>query len=1120
MATGASQEDSSVGEVGDWLDSLGFEPLRPLFAEQEINLDNLAEIMEADLERWGVPFGSRKRLLQAIRARIGQPALRHATGAERRQITAVFCDMVGSTALAARLDPEDMGTVIGTYHEACRIGIEQLGGHVVRYIGDGVFGCFGWPAAHEDDPERAVHAGLAILRATRVLRPLHGITIQVRIGIATGLVVVGDLIGVGASQESSIVGETANLAARLQQVAAPDTIVLSTPTRRLLGNLFTLRQREPIDLKGIEEPVESWEVVSEAVVESRFAAAHGTGHSELLGREAELALLLRSWQLARGGEGQVVLLSGEPGIGKSRLAEAVCEQLRGEPHTRFRYQCSPFHANTPLYPVISQLERVVGIAPSDDARTRKAKLGKLLTSGWVTSDIMPMLADLVSASPDPSRPAGQDPLMHRQPMLEQLANFMLERAQQGPVLVLLEDAHWIDPTTRELLDRLSAAAHTSALLVLVTLRAGSEALWENHPSATRLRLNRLDRSSAIRIIEIVTGAAQLSKAVLERILEKTDGVPLFIEELTKAALDTGLATDRQAGGRQAIGGSNRSHAIDIPATLHDSLMARLDRLTDAKSVAQICAVIGRGFTYPLALTVTAVGEKLLDRALLLLVEAEILLQKGSGTAAVYTFRHALLQDAAYASLLRSRRQELHGRIGEALDARFSEIGALNPEVLAYHFTEAGRAESAIHWWHRAGQMAIRRSADLEATVHLRTAIELVAKLPEGPSRDRLEIDLRCDLNGPLFGVQGFTSVEAEANGERAWELCERGGGGEKAFLVQWGRSQSALTRGDMTRALVHAERLEQIAGALGGDRLLAWARRGVGITRLSSGDLRGALAHLRTAIDLLVANPEATTTFAFGLDPLSTTRAACALALQQLGQMELASEAMELALREAGAAKHSITHSYVLFRAGMLMMFARRTEGVGRNANLLLALGRTHDYASWTRFGEMQLGWHMARSGGVDEGLGRLHDAIEGQRDRGAHLFMPFMMVHEAELMVEFGRPSEALARLAEAEGSVHQQGQYFGLAELHRVRALALAAMGADAAAVDASLATAQRLAAVQGALHSRLRIALDALRIHQARGVPHPARHELSAALAAFPASAAEADLLVARALLASSY
>ena len=1107
MDTDTGRQNPSITEIGDWLEELGFGRFRALFAEQEIDPEMLAEITEDDLDRWGVPFGSRKRLMRAIHSRIGLPA------AERRQVTAVFCDMVGSTALAARLDPEDMRAVIAAYHETCRSTVTELGGNVVRYFGDGVFGCFGWPEAHEDDAERAVHAALAILRATRTLEPRPGITIQVRIGIATGLVVMGEPIGAGISREASMVGETPNLAARLQQVAAPDTIVISVGTRRLLGQFFELRAGEPLELKGIAGPVDWWEVVGEAVVESRFAAAHGHRLGEPLGRESELALLLQRWRLARRGEGQIVLLSGEPGIGKSRLAETVCERISDEPHMRFRYQCSPFHVNTPLYPVISQLERAVEIAPRDDTATRLTKLGTLATSGWAAPDMLPLLAELVSASTDAPSLAGQDSLIRKQRTLARLTEFLVDVSRKNPVLILIEDAHWIDPTTRELLDRLASATRNDAMFVLATLRSGTEAAWSSYADATRLQLNRLDRYSSARIMDSVAGGAQLPDTVRERILEKTDGVPLFIEELTKAALDAGLTTAEPAVGR-----SNPPRTIDIPSTLHDSLMARLDRLPEAKSVAQTSAVIGREFAYPLLRAVVPNEEPILARALRLLVKAEILFQNGTGPEAVYIFKHALLQDAAYASLLRGRRQELHGRIAEALRTRFPETGTLNPEVLAYHFTEAGQTEAAIRWWQRAGQLGIRRSADAEATVHLRKAIELLAVLPEGPDRDLLEIDLRSDLAGPLFAVQGFTAEETEANGERAWQLCERAGGGEKAFLVLWGRSQSALTRGDMARGLIYAEQLEQMAASRGGDRTMALARRNVGIARHVSGDLRGALSRLEAAIELIAASPDETVAFAFGLDPLCTTRTACALTLQQLGELERASEAMSVALREARQTHHVQTLAYVLMRAGLFQIFSRRIEDVGRTATELRALGRTHQYASWTRLGEMLFGWYLVHIDRTDQGLGLLHEAIEGQKNRGAYLLMPCMMVHESELMVQLNRPLAALERLAEAEEAATRLRQGFALAELHRVRAVALAKAGSDAAMVDGSLAAAHGVATEQGALFSRLRTALEAARIEAARGAHAFARQGLAAALAAFPRSALEADLLAARTLLAT--
>ncbi len=588
--------------IVDWLESIGLGRFRDLFAAQEIDDETLGEITETDLEGWGVPFGARKRLMRAIAERADAARLSSSRptgneGVERRQITALFCDMVGSTELAARLDPEDLRAVTRLYLEICRVAIEALGGHVASYHGDGVLACFGWPEAHEDDPERAVHVALAILRGLRAPLPPSESPIQVRIGIATGLVVIGDLIGPGVSPEAVIVGETPNLAARLQQIAAPDTVVVSAGTRRRLGRMFELRSREPIALKGFADAVACWEVVGEVIVESRFAAHIAT-----------------------------------------------------ESHVRVLCQCSPHHTNSPLYPVLRLIERAARILPTEEPKAKLRKLRVLLRTGWGQTKMLPLLANLLSIAAElPSELAQLDPAMRKQRTLVMLAEMLTELSRHRPVLLLIEDAHWIDPSTRDLFSRIADTLHGNAILMLVNLRPESDAAWSGHLHATRLQLTGLDRRSALSLIETTASGAPITPALMDRILKKCDGVPLFIEEFTKATLETGAGLDLPAAPA-----SGRPRNIDVPATLHDSLMARLDRLSDAKSVAQIGAVIGREFEYDVLRAVTGLDAPLLHRGLHLLVEAEILTQSGTPPQALYAFKHALLRDAAYASLLRAR----------------------------------------------------------------------------------------------------------------------------------------------------------------------------------------------------------------------------------------------------------------------------------------------------------------------------------------------------------------------------------------------------------------------------------------------------------------------------------
>lgn len=1116
-------ETPTVRTIDDWLQSIGLGRFRELFAAQEIDDETLSEVTEADLEGWGVPFGARKRLMRAIAER-ADAARRAASrpvagdsGAERRQITAIYCDMVGSTELAGRLDPEDLRSVTRDYHEICRLAIEALGGHVVSYHGDGVLACLGWPEAHEDDPERAVYAALAILRDLRAPLPPAESPIQVRIGIATGLVVIGDPIGTGAVPEALMLGETPNLAARLQQITPPDTIVVSARTRRRLGRVFELRPREPIVLKGFADPVSCWQVVGEAMVESRFAAAHDAALPEPVGRESELSLLVRRWQLARGGEGQLVLLSGQPGIGKSHLAETLYARIATESHIRVVCQCSPHHTNSPLYPVLKMLERAARILPTDEPTTKLHKLSVLLRAGWGQTGMLPLLANLLSITAEmPSELVPLDPAIRKQRTLGMLAEMLAELSRRRPVLLLIEDAHWLDPSTRDLFSRIADMVHGNAILMLVNLRPESDAAWSGYPGATRLQLSGLDHRSALSLVEATAGGTTITPALMERILKKCDGVPLFIEELTKATLETSAGLDLPAAPA-----SGQPRNIDVPATLHDSLMARLDRLSDAKSVAQIGAVVGREFDYGVLEAVTGLDAPLLHRGLRLLVEAEILIQNGTPPQALYAFKHALLRDAAYASLLRVRRQELHGQIAGVLGAR-AKTGEIVPELLAYHFTEAVQTDEAIRWWREAGKQATWRSANIEAISHLQKALDLLAGLLPSPARDRLEAELRLDLSGPAFTVGGFTAAEAEANINRALTLCERIGDPHLSFLVLWGRAQSTASRGAMGRAVGEARRLVELAQATGQPSLVASAARSLGIFSAMSGALEEGRAELASALSVLSAIPaRETMTFSHGLDPLVTARVNYALTLQQLGRLDEAEEEMRIGVRQAREARHFSTLAYGLTRAGIFAMLSHDDEEVGRLGSEVLTRASEHQAAAWLRFGQMLQGWYTARQGDTEQGLDQMLTAIRGQMVRGSYLLMPLMLTMHAELAAGDGMQEAALRQLDEVEALMEEQAQHIWRAELHRVRALALARSGAGHAEIALHIAQGCAVARQQGALFGELRVALAGAHIAAEHGAAERDADlaVLRRVLARFPDAMDAPDLRTARALLAAA-
>ena len=750
--------------VSSWLKSLSLEQYSQVFADNDVDLDVLRILGDKDLQDLGVSFGHRKKLLKAVADLNGAeatqlapgPATASASEGERRQLTVLFCDMVGFTALSERLDPEDLRELMRAYRKSCSEVVTRYEGHVAQHLGDGVMAYFGWPLAHEDDAERALRAALEIVQAIKLVGSSE--PLKVHIGIATGTVVVGQS-GEEGSDARLAVGETPNVAARLQGVAGTDEIVISSATRRLVGSAFELTDLGEQALKGIAEPVRAWRVESASSLPTRFEQTHGVeGLTPLVGREEELAMLLRDWVHVKDGEGQLVLIEGEPGIGKSRLTRAFRERLASEPHTVLRYQCSPFHQNSALYPSIEQLEYAAGFARGDSAEQKLDKLeGVLAESPEEVARTAPLFAALLSLPLDRYPALNLSPQKQKEKTLEALVSQIEALAQRKPVLIIYEDLHWIDATSQEVLDLLVPRLQQLPLMLLVTYRPEYQARWQGQGQVhvSTLGLSRMSRRQASELVSRMTGQRSLPEEVLTQILVKTDGVPLFVEELTKTVLESGLL--QESGDRFELTGLPLQLAI--PSTLRDSLIARLDRLSPVKGIAQIGACIGREFSYSLLERVGALNGEPLVEGLQQLADAGLIFRKGTPPEAIYTFKHALVQDAAYDSLLRAQRQQLHARIAQVLEQEFTDIVTNRPEVIAQHFTQAGLDERAVPYWIQAGQRALSRMTLPEAISHLKTALALIAHLPLSPERDVQELDLRLKLSTAYVGHAGWHTTK-------------------------------------------------------------------------------------------------------------------------------------------------------------------------------------------------------------------------------------------------------------------------------------------------------------------------------------------------------------------------
>ena len=1112
---------SADDQILTWLDGIGLAQYAAVFVENAVDFEILPDVTEADLEKLGVALGHRKRILRAIAA---LPAaslvpIRSTSAqskAERRQVTVLFCDLVGSTALAVRLDPEDLREVIRAFQDSCAAAITHMGGYVARFMGDGLLAYFGYPQAHEDDAERAVRAGLELVAKVNQLLLPTGDPLQVRVGIATGVVVIGDIIGEESAQEQAVVGDTPNLAARLQSVAAPNTTLLAAGTLRLLGDMFVCEQLSPFDLKGVSEPVMAWRVLGERVAESRFAAIRPANLTRFVGRQNELHQLYDLWKRTKAGKGQVALLSGEAGIGKSRISKTLLDRSADDANVKIRLQCSPYHNNSPFYPIITQHEHAAHVGRLDPPEAKLEKLEALLSR--IGSEILadaPLYAALLSIPADGRYPAlDLTPRRQKDLTIEALTRQVLTLARKKPLLFVIEDAHWIDPSTLEATHRFIEAIKTAPVFLLITFRPEFFPPWLDQPHVTTIHIDRLGRDKATAMIRDLAGGKELPAEVFEAIISKTDGVPLFIEELTKMVLESGLL--RNAGDHYITVGPLPHLAI--PTTLYDSLMARLDRLSPIKEVAQIGAAIGREFTYRLLAAIAPISSIALQSALEQLTLAGLIFSRGEPPDSTYTFKHALLQDAAYASLLRARRQELHRHIADALENQFAELSEAEPQLMAHHLAQAGLTEKATNYLQKAGQRANESSANAEAIGHLKLALELLKSLPESLERKRKALELHVMLAQAMIAGRGYAASETREVLLQAKALADDDTEVSQKFAILYGIWASYYVAGEVAMQqtaavefLAEAERQEETAS-------ICLSNRTLGTTYVQKGEFGAGRQHLERAQQLYDPLCHSRSRYLYGQDIGATALSYLCWALWHLGYVDQAATVAVEATKRAEALSHPFTLVYTICHArGMMDIFRRCPTDVESYAKTVISICTEHDFPFWAAGGRILEGWAMTCRGKANEGIEKLDEGLAAWRKTGARLWLPTFLALKAEAHAGAGLSDAALKIIDEALAISDETGERWAVAEVLRIKAGLLQVHGPAAAdeietLLRQSLETGRR----QQALSWQLRAACDLVRLWQGQGRDDEALTLLEAIYNQFTEGFGTRDLIHAKALL----
>jgi class 3 adenylate cyclase/tetratricopeptide (TPR) repeat protein len=1019
----------------EWLEQVGLAHCAQTLVDNGIDFDVAQGLTETDLRGLGLNLGDSRRLLQAV-TRLGPqtiglsddavtvvdivPKPTHTSLDERRQLTVMFCDIVGYTDLAHRLDPEELKGIIRDYRSACTKVVAHYDGYLAQYLGDGLMVYFGWPGAHEDDAERCLRAALDIVQAVKAARFAGGLS--VRVGIATGAVVVGEASGDRNAEDGLAVGETPNVAARLQGLAGADEIVIGPTTRRLIGNTFELADLGVHPLKGIVTPVRAWRVQGVLRTEDRFAATHsGRTLTALVGRDEEVALLLRHWNWARSGEGQVVLLSGEPGIGKSRLTQVLRDRLKGEPHTTLRYQCSPFRLNSALYPIIEHIEFAAGFGREDTPGQKLDKLEAMLVGRQAQrSEAAPLFAALLSLPTDRYPSLGLSPRRQKEKTLEALIGQVEALSRFQPVLLVFEDAHWIDPTSQELLDVMIPQLRTQRVLMVITYRPEYIPRGREYAHVATIALAGLPQQLGGELVDNVTLGKAVPPEVVERIVARADGIPLFIEELTKSMLESRFL--REENDRYTL--LAPLPALDIPDTLSTLLIGRLGRRAKSREIAQIGACIGREFSYDLLAAVSPYKGAEFEDELQRLTATGLVFRRGAPPDATYTFKHALVQDAAYDSILKSKRQEVHAHIAEALETAFRDRVANQPELLAYHHTQAGHLTEAIPLWRKAGESALTRVALQEAVAHLQEGLAIVNRLTPSEERDSLELSLRMPLHSARLQWHGWAAPDVGVNAAAIVRLAETQTRPQSLLIGLWGMWVSTVTQGRVAEAPVWAQRLLTEGTTRGEIDMQILGHRGTMFSHFYLGELREADAHGQQALGLYDPSRAGRWIELVGNDVRTSVGVCTSQAIWMLGYPDRALQRCDQKDADSRRLGHPFDLGWALTWGAYVLDYRHEAERLLEHANEAERLAREQSlpvlYRALVPIGQ---GLAKLRMGDLCEAISLLRRGMGAWNAAGGHLNVPYMKSALAEALARQGDIDAGLALIQDCLAQIERPG-------------------------------------------------------------------------------------------------